>query len=56
MSLISLKMYPFRLYRHKLNTLTCVIPELDEGNTCPACPKVLKMISLIILNQYVGLL
>ena len=43
MSLISLKIYLFRLYRHELNTLTCVIPELDEGNTSPACPKVLKM-------------
>ncbi|XP_046851247.1 uncharacterized protein LOC124444662 [Xenia sp. Carnegie-2017] len=41
------KMYPviidafeeYRIYRHKLNMLSCVIPELDEGNICPACPK-----------------
>ncbi|XP_046853797.1 uncharacterized protein LOC124446943 isoform X2 [Xenia sp. Carnegie-2017] len=29
----------YRIYRHKLNMLSCVIPELDEGNICPACPK-----------------
>ncbi|XP_046864151.1 uncharacterized protein LOC124458102 isoform X3 [Xenia sp. Carnegie-2017] len=28
-----------KIYRHKLNMLSCVIPELDEGNICPACPK-----------------
>ncbi|XP_046864335.1 uncharacterized protein LOC124458348 [Xenia sp. Carnegie-2017] len=28
-----------KIYRHKLNMLSCVIPELDEGNICPTCPK-----------------
>ncbi|XP_046847302.1 uncharacterized protein LOC124440922 [Xenia sp. Carnegie-2017] len=41
------KMYPviidafeeYRIYRHKLNMLSCVIPELEEGNICPTCSK-----------------
>lgn len=33
-------LFIYRLYKHKLDNLTCVIPELDEGNVCPACPKV----------------
>ena len=33
-------LFIYRLYKHKLDNLACVIPELDEGNVCPACPKV----------------
>ena len=39
----AISIYILRLYRHRLNTLTCIIPELDEGDTCPACPKVIDV-------------
>ncbi|XP_046855178.1 uncharacterized protein LOC124448226 [Xenia sp. Carnegie-2017] len=34
------KEFFLKIYRHKLNMLSCVIPELDEGNICPACTKI----------------
>ena len=36
--------FPGRLYRHKLSALQYVSPEIDEGNICPACPKVVMFI------------
>ena len=39
----AISIYILRLYRHRLNTLTCIIPELDEGDTCPAYPKVIDV-------------
>ena len=39
--------FPCRLFRHKLSTLQYVSPEIDEGNVCPACPKVSVQTKLI---------